>query len=95
MVPLIGGGGTWQDEPGVLVENSGANNVPPYCGVRVEGFLYTQYATGEEELYDMKADPGQLTNVVGDSGYASELDQLRTLDESLCKPTPPNFNWSH
>ena len=93
MLPLIGGSGTWNNENAVLIEHSGGDKVPPYCGVRVSGWLYTRYATGEEELYDMTSDPYQLTNVAGQPGNAGILDDLRAQTKALCHPLPPGFTW--
>ena len=52
--------------PDVLVENrksATAPQVPSYCVVRNATHSYVQYGTGEEEIYDMSADPGQLQNL--------------------------------
>jgi N-acetylglucosamine-6-sulfatase len=69
--------------------------VPTYCEVRGTRWTYTQYATGEEELYDLEADPDQMQNLAADSTYADVLHQMRHRDHQLCFPTPPGFVWSH
>ncbi len=43
-----------------------SDRIPTYCGVRTERFLYALYATGEQELYDLEADPYQLENLARD-----------------------------
>jgi len=49
-------------------------------GVRTENFLYVEHQSGEVELYDMRVDPGQLSNVAGTGSYAGEQRRLaRTL----------------
>jgi hypothetical protein len=77
-----------------LVENAlnsgGADEVPTFCAVRNARFLYAQYtATGEEELYDLKVDVGQLDGVAGSPAYASKLVALRARSAELCTPPPP------
>jgi arylsulfatase A-like enzyme len=76
---------------GLLIEHSGGDGVPPYCGLRTLDWLYTHYATGEEELYDIRADPYELVNVVADN--ASEANRLRLETQALCVPLPPGFSW--
>jgi len=83
------------DRP-VLREHFGGPQAPAYCGVRTRGdFVYVRYATGEEELYDLRADPNELTNVVSAPQYAAILDVLRDQTHQLCDPPPPGFTWSH
>src|SRR5947208_900245 len=72
LLPLVGGGGGWVPQDAVLIEHANSDNpdsrvkVPPYCGVRVSGYLYAQYATGEQELYDLSNDLFELTNVAAE-----------------------------
>jgi hypothetical protein len=49
---------------GLLIEHlrSSAVEVPTYCALRSRGYLYVAYETGEEELYDLRTDPGELQN---------------------------------
>jgi arylsulfatase A-like enzyme len=76
----------------VLLEASPFKVVPPpYCGVRTRGFTFVRYATGEEELYDLAADPWQLRNVA--RKRPAKTRELRNLTMSLCQPTPPGFSW--
>ena len=70
-------------------------------GVRTSRYLYTEWdgdknpSNPERELYDTYADPYQLTNLAGDSGYASvvdelgdELDQLIDCAGDSCRGAP-------
>jgi iduronate 2-sulfatase len=47
---------------------------------RTKDWAYMRYRDGSEELYDMRADPGQFTNLANDASYA---DQRKTLASSL------------
>ena len=49
----------------------------PYTGVRTDRYTYVVWTeTAEQELYDRRSDPYQLTNVAGDPGYAAIKAQL-------------------
>ena len=75
----------------ILLEHFERVTVPTYCGVRTPSFMFVHYATGEEELYDLGDDPWQLRNVV--ASRPKKAMELRSLTESLCQPTPPDFSW--
>ena len=99
LFPLLGGSGFWRAQNAILIEHGKGGeegqNVPSYCGVREPGYMYAQYSTGEEELYDLSADPYELTNVAGESRYAWVLASLRAQARALCSPPPPGFVWAH
>jgi len=65
---------------------------PAYCSVRNQHFIYVEYATGEEEVYDLDADPYQLQNLASDPSYAEMKAQLHDRMVQLCSPPPPDFN---
>jgi arylsulfatase A-like enzyme len=44
---------------------------PPYRAVRTRRFLYVAYDNGWRELYDLRRDPWELTNVDGEPRYAA------------------------
>jgi arylsulfatase A-like enzyme len=69
--------------------------VPTYCGVHSSRYVYIDYATGEEELYDLERDPLQLTNVVANRLYADVLRAERVRLRQLCRPRPPRFTISY
>jgi arylsulfatase A-like enzyme len=54
---------------------------PPlnYVGVRTDRYLYAQHGSGEQELYDLRADPFELQNQTGNPVYAPAQAALRSL----------------
>jgi arylsulfatase A-like enzyme len=95
LLPLLAGG-TWPDERTVTLEavqvrrrDSRAVKVPSYCGIRLNSLSYVQYATGEEELYDLTRDRYQMHNLSGSAAWRARLHQLRQLAASRCRPLPP------
>jgi hypothetical protein len=54
---------------------------PPlnYIGVRTDRYLYAQYGTGEQELYDLRYDPFELQNAVTNPAYSAVHGALQRL----------------
>jgi N-acetylglucosamine-6-sulfatase len=58
--------------------------IPNYSAVRTSRYNYVEYETGEKELYDLNADPTELTNIYNRapqtlrSDLKSRLDALKT-----------------
>ncbi len=54
---------------------------PPlnYQGVRTDRYLYANYGTGEQELYDLRNDPFELQNAANDPAYARVKASLQRL----------------
>src|SRR5262249_30222173 len=76
------------------------DQIPTSCetrddGLQPEGYSYTVYETGEEELYDLRVDPYQLGNQASSPDYATQLAALRVIAQQLCSPTPPGFTFSY
>jgi arylsulfatase A-like enzyme len=69
--------------------------ITTFCSIRSEGFLYATYSTAEEELYDLNADPYELSNVASDPAYASTVASLRVRLQTLCDPPPPGFTFPY
>jgi N-acetylglucosamine-6-sulfatase len=65
---------------------------PSYCGVRTDGYKYVEYATGERELYDLRADPAELTSRHDDPAMQPTVRRLRTRMLQLCQPSPPGWD---
>ena len=77
--------GAWRTD--VLVEHFG-RLVPTYCAVRSRTGLYTAYADGSEELYDLVGDPFQLRNFVNGRLRREARHKMRVRVHRLCRPTP-------
>ncbi len=84
-LPLLGNpSGQWRD--GFLIEHyedfadteeSGLSAIiPSYVGFRTTDWKYVQYDTGEQELYDLRADPYEMNNVVSDPANAQIIQDL-------------------
>ena len=64
--------------------------------LRTADFKYNRYIHWGEELYDLRNDPNELTNLAGDAGYektrrelAGELDDwMRHNDDPFPKQWP-------
>jgi N-acetylglucosamine-6-sulfatase len=54
---------------------------PPtnYQGVRTDRYLYANYGSGEQELYDLRNDPFELQNAATNPAYASVKASLQQL----------------
>jgi N-acetylglucosamine-6-sulfatase len=74
-----------------LIEHlrTASSRIPTYCGVRTTSSLYVSYETGEEELYNLIADPYQLTNLATSPAARPTLRALRARLAQLCNPPPP------
>jgi hypothetical protein len=59
--------------------------------VRSTGWKYVRYATGEEELYDLSADPFESQNQASNPNafYQNQLVPMRAQEQQLCQPEPP------
>jgi N-acetylglucosamine-6-sulfatase len=58
------------DPPGDVLEppdpqDEDVVEYPSHLGVRLPGFKYVEYGTGEREVYDLRADPDELSNLAG------------------------------
>jgi len=66
---------------------------PAYCGWRTTNWMYTQYATGEQELFHYRSDPHEQHNLAGDPAHRERLRTMRRKARAACKPVPPTFTW--
>lgn len=84
---------TWRTDFLLEHARTSANNVvvPAYCGVRTTSAKYVRYSDGQEELYDLIADPFEMQNVAASPEYAAEKASLLQRTRELCVPTPPKY----
>jgi N-acetylglucosamine-6-sulfatase len=86
LLPLLTGEQSgWR--PSFLIENemSPKWGIPAYCGFRGVRWKYVQYATGEEELYDLGRDPYELHSL--HLVERTRIVRLRArVRESACRP---------
>jgi arylsulfatase A-like enzyme len=71
LIPLLRGGESALERDSVLME-IGRPDGEQWKSVRTRSFHFAVSNDGDEELYDMQADPHQLRNIAGDAA-ASEL----------------------
>jgi N-acetylglucosamine-6-sulfatase len=64
-----------------------APGIPPYVGLRTDRFVYVEYRNGWRELYDVRRDPYQLTNLLGDPGSSNVEEIARSLRRELRRMT--------
>ena len=67
----------WPTEAGI------GSKIPEFSAVRTADWKYVEYSTGEKELYDLKNDPYELTNLAGQPQYAQIQAELKTKLEAL------------
>jgi arylsulfatase A-like enzyme len=65
--------------------------IPEFQGVRIAGYTYVEYVTGERELYDLSNDPDELNNITRTADPAllaalhQRLDDLRRCAGDSCR----------
>ncbi|MEP6477195.1 MAG: sulfatase [Actinomycetota bacterium] len=92
LLPLLSGTSRrWRNR--FLVEhlNLGVGGVPTYCAVRSERYAWIEYGNGEEELYDLRRDPFELTNRAVRPRYRTARRHLSRALRRLCRPPPPGY----
>jgi arylsulfatase A-like enzyme len=75
LVPLMLGDATGRSGE-VFLEWAGDGTIPAWWQVRTKRYAYIELSTGERELYDLRRDRYQLTNVVDDPAYVAVVDRL-------------------
>jgi arylsulfatase A-like enzyme len=76
--------------PGEGMENLNDVATPPFFGIETDRYVFIRYQTGETELYDLTADPYELTNLAGRADQAALVEQLgRRLDDLVAAPAEP------
>jgi N-acetylglucosamine-6-sulfatase len=98
VAPLLAGSDRgWRDV--ALIEGFGNETesnegtetaTPPFRALRSKGILYAEYETGERELYDLREDPYELSNIARQAPksllreYSRRLDALSECARSEC-----------
>ena len=79
LVSQLGDASAPRERPAITSHNQGNHSI------RSEHWRYIRYADGSEELYDMRADPHEWTNLAGRQEYASVIAEhkkwLPQIDE--------------
>jgi N-acetylglucosamine-6-sulfatase len=94
-LPLLGRGRLaqpWRTQ--FLLEHMDGNPpslAPSFCGIRSTGYMYARYHGGYQELYDLRTDPFELTNVASRPGEAPVIAHMRALVSRECRPPPPGY----
>ncbi|MPZ19067.1 MAG: sulfatase-like hydrolase/transferase [Luteitalea sp.] len=83
LVPQLQDAAAPRERPAITTHNAGNH------GVRSEDWRYIRYADGSEELYDMRADPNEWTNLAGDPKFASILEEHRRWAPASSAPPAP------
>jgi arylsulfatase A-like enzyme len=73
------------------VEAIAGGRRPAYCGVRTRRELFVHYASGEEEFYNLRQDPYQLSNRASVPAVADKVRTLRASARRLCDPLAPGM----
>lgn len=74
---------TKRERPAITSHNQGNH------GVRSEHWRYIRYADGSEELYDMRQDPNEWTNLAADPVYATVIAEHKKWLPTIDLPPAP------
>ncbi|HUE70702.1 MAG TPA: sulfatase [Pirellulaceae bacterium] len=84
LVPQLRDAAAMRDRPAITSHNQGNH------GIRSERWRYICYADGSEELYDMRADPHEWTNLAGKAEYAAVIAEHKKWLPKVDEPPAPN-----
>lgn len=73
---------------GVCLQGASDEDHPAYIGWRNERWMWVQWATGEEELYDYANDPSELRNVIGLAQHRDRVNTFRLNAQNTVIPRP-------
>lgn len=83
LVPQLRDPSTPRPWPAITTHNQGNH------AVRTRDMRYIRYANGSEELYDLKADPNEWTNLADDPRYADQKSKLAAMLPKIDRPAVP------
>ena len=92
LLPLVNGNTRSVGRDTVLIEHLwDFDHIPPSEGVRTKDWKYFRYVDHKthEELYNLKVDPKEIKNLVGNPEYNEVLHRLRQKCEALIKEKAP------
>ncbi len=78
-------------EPPDNAEEERRRGLPEFTAIRTKDYTYVEYVTGERELYDLKADPYELQNIINTAkpgllkSLAARLAEIRTCKAESCR----------
>jgi arylsulfatase A-like enzyme len=84
LVPQIKDATAKRERPAITSHNQGNH------GIRSERWRYIRYADGSEELYDMRADPNEWTNLAGKPEHAAVIAEHKKWLPKTDLPPAPN-----
>ncbi len=97
LLPMLGGQAAWFSESGqrhILVEDSKVGTLPTiFLSIRRGQYVYTEYANGDRELYNLRADSAQLTSRHADPAMATIRRQLATRMAAIKACVGPTACW--
>jgi arylsulfatase A-like enzyme len=76
---------------GTLAALTSGSEALPYRGIRTSHYVYVEYPTNEQELYDLENDPYQLDNIVSTAPrglreeLAARLEELASCAGATCR----------
>ncbi|MGZ4704671.1 MAG: sulfatase family protein [Acidimicrobiales bacterium] len=85
------GGATSSTTSTTIRVGAAVSNIPEFQGLRVAGYTYVEYATGEKELYDLTRDPDELVNLASSADRTllaalhQRLEDLRSCRSDGCR----------
>lgn len=72
LVPLV-------DDPGKIIKESAYSVTNKGAVIRTDDWAYLRYQDGSEELYDMRRDPQQYSNLAKIPNYRSKLEEMARM----------------
>ena len=88
LLPIVSGRANRIDRDTVLIEHLWEfKDIPPSEGVRTKQWKYFRYVNEKtlEELYDLQADPQEITNLARNDAYKTVLTKLRGATDRLAR----------
>jgi arylsulfatase A-like enzyme len=77
LMPLLQGQSTWTTPRHIMVEDSPRGGLATvFWSIRKGEYVYTEYANGDRELYDLGVDSAQIASRHADPAYASVRSRL-------------------